>query len=93
MLAPSGAKALKLLERRVPDVILLDYEMPEMNGVETLGKLRADPGYADISVIFLTGMSDTSILDVIQACGVSGHLVKPADAANIKAAIKSVLKK
>ena len=93
VLAPSGAKALKLLERKVPDVILLDYEMPDMNGVETLGKLRAEPGYADIPVIFLTGMSDTSILDVIQTCGVSGHLVKPADAANIKAAIKSVLKK
>ena len=93
MLAPSGAKALKLLERKVPDLIMLDYEMPEMNGVETFGKLRDDSRFANIPVIFLTGVSELSAFEAIISCGASGHLVKPADAANIKASITSVLKK
>jgi signal transduction histidine kinase/HPt (histidine-containing phosphotransfer) domain-containing protein len=55
---PSGKKLLELLENIVPDLILLDIEMPEMDGYETMKKLREDPGLSRIPVIFLTSRAD-----------------------------------
>jgi putative two-component system response regulator len=51
---PSGEKLFTLLKSDHPDLILLDIDMPVMNGFETLRRLKADPRSADIPVIFLT---------------------------------------
>ena len=56
--APSAAKLFELLEKVLPDLILLDIEMPEMNGYEAVKKIKADPRFTDIPVIFLTAKSD-----------------------------------
>ena len=58
--APSAAKLFEILENVLPDLILLDIEMPGVNGFETIEKLKADQRYADIPVIFLTAESDGS---------------------------------
>jgi putative two-component system response regulator len=55
---PSGEKLFKLLEKILPDLILLDVEMPEMNGYEVIKKLKADTHSAGIPVIFLTAKND-----------------------------------
>jgi putative two-component system response regulator len=54
---PSAAKMFHLLERNKPDLILLDIDMPNMNGYEAIKILKTNPGTHDIPVIFLTGMS------------------------------------
>jgi putative two-component system response regulator len=54
---PSADTMFYLLKSVRPDMILLDIEMPEMNGFEALRKLKTDPAYADIPVIFLTAKS------------------------------------
>jgi len=56
--APSANKLFEILENVIPDLILLDIEMPEINGYETIKKLKADSRYADIPVIFLTSKDD-----------------------------------
>jgi len=56
--APSAAKLFEILENVHPDLILLDIEMPEMNGYEVLTRMNADPRYSDIPVIFLTARTD-----------------------------------
>jgi len=56
--APSAAKLFETLENIIPDLILLDIDMPEMNGYEAIKKLKADPRFTDIPVIFLTAKND-----------------------------------
>ena len=57
--APSAAKMFEAIEKIVPDLILLDIEMPEMSGYDAIKMLKADSRFADIPVIFLTGKVDT----------------------------------
>ncbi|MDR0455532.1 MAG: response regulator [Treponema sp.] len=60
MTMPSAAKMFTLLDKVTPDLILLDIEMPDMNGFEALQELRTHETYAGIPVIFLTGLTDVS---------------------------------
>ncbi|MDR2143398.1 MAG: response regulator [Treponema sp.] len=55
---PSGARLFTILEKVTPDLILLDIEMPEMNGYEALKKLKMEKKTRDIPVIFLTARND-----------------------------------
>jgi putative two-component system response regulator len=55
---PSAEILFDLLEHVRPDMILLDVEMPEVNGYETISRMKAVPGWMDIPVVFLTQMSD-----------------------------------
>ena len=54
----SAARMFAILEKVTPDLILLDIEMPEDNGFEIMKRLKASDSYADIPVIFLTGLTD-----------------------------------
>ncbi|MDR3348499.1 MAG: response regulator [Acidaminococcales bacterium] len=55
LLAKSGALGLRICEKEMPDLILLDVEMPEMNGFETMARLKKIPELCGIPVVFLTG--------------------------------------
>lgn len=73
----SGEKLFKLLGNIVPDLILLDVEMPEMSGFEALDRLKTLDVFCDIPVIFLTGKSDPeSELDGLSR-GAVDYLTKP----------------
>ena len=61
MTMPSAAKMFVLLEKIKPDLILLDIEMPEMNGFEALRKLKSDESLSGIPVMFLTGRTDEEV--------------------------------
>jgi class 3 adenylate cyclase/CheY-like chemotaxis protein len=75
--APSAAKMFSLLEKDRPAMILLDIEMPEMNGYEAIKILKSKAETADIPVIFLTGKSDSdSELDGL-SLGAVDYITKP----------------
>ena len=60
-LAPSGEKALQLLEVTIPDLILLDIKMPGMNGLKVINQLKQNVRWLEIPVIFLTVLDDRAI--------------------------------
>jgi putative two-component system response regulator len=77
MTVPSAAKMFALLEKISPDLILLDIEMPEMDGFEALLYLKSNSLYADIPVIFLTSYTDAAIEARGFELGVVDFIAKP----------------
>ena len=86
--ANSGANALKILERTRPDLILLDYEMPEMTGPEVLAVLRAKDETKNIPVMFLTAKTDVGSISLIEALKPEGHMLKTLPLREIKGIIQ-----
>jgi CheY-like chemotaxis protein len=76
--AVSGIDALTALRRHRPDLILMDYEMPEVNGVEVVQRLKASEAFGSIPIIMLTGMSDRSVVSDSLEAGADDFIVKPA---------------
>ena len=72
----SGGQALRFLTKRKVDMILLDYEMPEMSGPETMGEIRENPETKDIPITFLSGTSDEETLAKIRALNAAGFVPK-----------------
>jgi signal transduction histidine kinase len=75
--SPSAQDMFELLEHVQPDLILLDVEMPGMNGFETIKKLKNDEKYREIPVIFLTFMSDTESEMEGLKLGAADYISKP----------------
>jgi putative two-component system response regulator len=79
LLAKSGAMALKICKQEKPDLILLDVEMPEMDGFQTITLLKEDPDLVPIPVIFLTGNHDTATEIRALKSGAMDFITKPAN--------------
>lgn len=77
-MANSGLQAIKWLGSNKADLILLDYEMPEMDGYELMGNLRNDPETQMIPIIFLTGKNDRDHVFSILHYKPDGYLLKTA---------------
>jgi len=77
ILAKSGQQALKICARECPDLILLDIEMPDMDGFETIERLKADVRLSDVPVIFLTANLDKDSEIRGLECGAVDFITKP----------------
>jgi len=91
MTMPSAAKMFTLLDKFTPDLILLDIEMPEMNGIEALQRLKCSPLYEEIPVIFLTGRTDSAIEAYGFELGAVDFITKPFSAPVLLNRIKTHL--
>ena len=80
MTMPSAAKMFSLLGKIIPDLILLDIEMPEMNGFEAIGKLKSGSKWRDIPIMFLTGRSDPDVEAKGLEMGAVDFVTKPFSA-------------
>jgi chemosensory pili system protein ChpA (sensor histidine kinase/response regulator) len=75
--AKDGMDAMEMLRESRPDLIVLDIEMPRMNGFELLGALKLQPGYNGIPVIMLTSRTAAKHREKAMALGARGFMVKP----------------
>ena len=86
--APSAAKLFTLLENNRPVIILLDIDMPEMDGYAAIEVLKSKPETKDIPVIFLTGMADSQDEEKGRTLGAADYITKPFDPPALIACIK-----
>lgn len=90
--ATSGNDAIALLRSSPPpDLILLDYFMPGMDGVETLRHIRALPGGASIPVVMLTARDQTNIRNAASGLGVSAYITKPFSPVTLQKLIRELV--
>lgn len=87
----SGEMALDYLEKNIPDLILLDVLMPDMDGFEVMRKIRANSDWASIPVIFLTADVSPNTCEKGGALGAAGFMAKPLEAASMIAGVESVI--
>lgn len=75
----NGIEALELLNatEELPDAILLDLNMPKMNGIEFLEALRKDPRFVSVRVFVMTTSSESTDRDQAERLGISGYIIKP----------------
>ncbi|MCM1125718.1 MAG: response regulator [Lachnospiraceae bacterium] len=90
--ALNGKIALKFLERKKTDLILLDYEMPGENGPAVLEQLRASVDTKGIPVIFLTGVTEGKKIQEVLALKPQGYLLKPVQRGKLVEAIEKVIR-
>lgn len=91
--ATNGEKALSVARKPpLPDLILLDVMMPEMDGYEVCRRLKADPATCDIPVLFVTGHADDDERARGLALGAGGYLSKPLDPEALLTAVADALR-
>ncbi len=89
--ATNGKQALQLAENNMPDLILLDISMPEMDGFEVCEKIKTSPAMSNIPIIFLTAYTDTdSIVKAFKAGG-QDYITKPFNPAELMARVNTHL--
>jgi phosphoserine phosphatase RsbU/P len=89
--ALDGEAALRAVKSNVPDLVLLDVEMPGLDGYEVCKRLRSDPATAEVPVIFLTGLDAVKDKMAGFDAGGSDYVTKPFEILEVKARVKSLL--
>ena len=88
---PSGGDALTAAAEWLPDLILLDVMMPEMDGPTTLARLRESPSTNAIPVIFMTARAQPRELERFRALGAAGVISKPFDPLTLAASVRGCI--
>src|SRR5215211_4988662 len=92
-LASSAALALVQLEKRIPDLLVLDIIMPEMDGIQLCRQLRKDSRFIPLPILFLTAKGSTD--DIVNGldAGADDYVIKPFELAELRARIAALLRR
>ena len=86
--AGDGVTAIKTVREKLPDVVVMDISMPEMNGLKATRKLKAE--FPDLKILTLTRHDDDSFLEQLISAGASGYVLKQSAPAELINAIRRV---
>jgi len=89
--AQSGEEGVRLAIAAPPDLVLMDIQLPGMNGIEALGVLRADPATASIPVIAVTASVMQQDRKLITAAGFDGYIGKPINLKEFLTAVREMI--
>lgn len=89
--ALSGQRALELVAARRPDLILMDLNMPQMSGLETIRRLKADPATSGIPVVVCSSALESSDIEEARQAGAAACLRKPLGLAQLQEALDRAL--
>ncbi|HEU5010121.1 MAG TPA: response regulator [Gaiellaceae bacterium] len=86
--ATTGEQAVELASEHAPDLILMDIQLPDFDGIEALRRLRADEQTASLPVLALTAQAMEGDRERFLAAGFDGYLSKPVNVADFVATVK-----
>ncbi len=89
--ALNGEIAIKVAEKRLPDLIIMDWEMPVMNGYDALTHLKKNPATADIPIVMATGRSSGGDLERALDAGAADYIRKPIEKLELLARVRTCL--
>jgi len=89
--ATSGEEGVRLAKARIPDLVLMDIQLPGMDGIAALGELRADPTTRAIPVVAVTASAMTHDRKKIMAAGFDGYQSKPIKVKEFMDAVREML--
>ncbi len=91
LFAASAGEAFSLVRKRRPDLVLMDIDLPDMNGIDAMRHLKAVEAFAGIPVVMVTGHSEKQlVIDALRA-GAADYIVKPFDRATLVPKIRKLL--
>ena len=86
--ATTGEQAVELTLEHTPDLVLMDAQLPDIDGIEALGRLRADERAASIPILVLTAQAMDGDRERFLAAGFDDYISKPVDIASFVATVK-----
>src|SRR5262245_33011075 len=86
--ANTGGQAVELAIAHVPDLVLMDIQLPDIDGIQALGRLRADERTTAVPVVALTAQAMEGDRERFLAAGFDGYLSKPVNVADLIATVK-----
>jgi len=89
--ADDGIKALQAIRESLPDLVLLDLQMPGLTGHEVLARLRADERFAKLPVVALTASAMSGDREKALAAGFTSYLAKPVTLSTLRAEVSRLL--
>lgn len=89
--APDGVQGLAAAKLNVPDAIVLDVDMPGLNGYEVCARLRAGPETRLVPILMLTGTTNFPGAMHGLACGADDHITKPFNVEEVAARVQALL--
>jgi len=92
MEAPNGFEALEMAREKRPDLILMDINLPEIDGYEWTERFKSTPGFEEIPIIALTANVMKGDREKTLAAGCDGYIQKPVDVDQVPDQIRSFLK-
>lgn len=91
-LCENGKCAISVCKKTKPDLILMDYNMPELTGPDVIQKIRAIEGLENVKILMLTGVSDEENVNKAIHAGIQGYIVKPIRIFKLLPKVASILR-
>ena len=88
--AADAEEALRSIEQRLPDLILMDIQLPGMDGLTLTRQIKADPALRHITVVAFTAYAMKGDEAIMRAAGCDGYLAKPIEVARFAAQVRAL---
>jgi CheY-like chemotaxis protein len=93
LLAANGEEALMVIERELPDLVITDLRLPQMDGVAMIQALRASPVFARIPVICLTAVDDRKEIERLASLDITDYILKPVGAVQLAQRLRRAVRR